>query len=336
MAMTKEEIEKRVSDSYEIPNQVLVTADKPMVTIRTSTYNHGPYIRQCIEGVLMQKTDFPYEYIIGEDFSSDETREIVMEYAEKYPDIIRVITADYNVGSKANGTRCIRASRGKYMAICEGDDYWTDPNKLEKQVALLEANPSSYMCVAETRIDDEMKDGEPTYLRGPSKEFLSFDDFNRRCYLHTTTYLIRGFAQIYEEWSNKIRMFDTCLLLICSDKGPVVYLPEVVSVYRKTGQGIHTSLSEGIQIQHSIGIRQDFLKHFKKKYRRRLVRQLAHLYFLRFTEMISSKEWKDWGKVLEQLLVFSLFHPLEMLWAGLIAAKRSTRPIRRMLIPKRS
>ena len=141
MILTTEEIEKRVSDSYELPNRVLDVIPEPMVTVRTSTYQHAPYIRECIEGVLEQKTTFPVEFIIGEDFSIDGTREIVFEYAEKYLDKIRVLTADYNVGAKANSTRCRRASRGKYMAICEGDDYWTDPLKLQKQVDFLEANP---------------------------------------------------------------------------------------------------------------------------------------------------------------------------------------------------
>lgn len=155
MSLSKQEIEKRVADSYEIPNRVLESAINPMVTIRTSTYNHGPYIRQCIEGVLMQKTDFPFEFIIGEDFSTDNTMEIVKEYAEKYPDVIRVITADYNVGSKANGTRCRRASRGEYMAICEGDDYWTDPQKLQKQVEHLRDKPEVVLVFHDVLSVDE-------------------------------------------------------------------------------------------------------------------------------------------------------------------------------------
>ena len=135
------EIQRKINDSYEIENNVLNAVPQPLVSIRTSAYNHGKYIRQCIEGILMQKTDFTFEYIIGEDFSKDDTREIVMEYAAKYPDIIRVVTADYNVGMKANGERCIMRCRGKYMALCEGDDYWTDPYKLQKQVSYLEEHP---------------------------------------------------------------------------------------------------------------------------------------------------------------------------------------------------
>lgn len=85
MILSSEEIEKRVADSYELPNEVLKEIPEPMVSIRTSTYNHGPYIKQCIEGVLMQKTSFPFEYIIGEDFSTDETREIVLNMQRNIP-----------------------------------------------------------------------------------------------------------------------------------------------------------------------------------------------------------------------------------------------------------
>jgi glycosyltransferase involved in cell wall biosynthesis len=135
-----EEIERRISDSYELSNKVLELIPEPLASIQTVTYNHGSYIKECIEGILMQKTTFPFEYIIGEDCSTDQTRSIVFDYAKKYPEKIRVITADYNVGANVNNHRITRASRGKYIAVCEGDDYWIDPYKLQKQVEVLEKN----------------------------------------------------------------------------------------------------------------------------------------------------------------------------------------------------
>jgi len=105
------------------------------------TYNHEPYITQAIEGVLMQKTDFPFELVIGEDCSTDGTRERVLAYQKKYPGIIRVITSKQNVGMKKNGRRTEQACNGKYIAFCEGDDYWHNPNKLQLQVNYLETHP---------------------------------------------------------------------------------------------------------------------------------------------------------------------------------------------------
>lgn len=118
-----------------------VLAKEPIVSVRMSTYNHEPYIAQAIEGVVTQETEYPFELIIGEDCSTDRTREIVFEYQKKYPDIIRVIAWDKNVGMRKNGRRAYMACRGKYIAICEGDDYWHHPGKLQKQIDFLENHP---------------------------------------------------------------------------------------------------------------------------------------------------------------------------------------------------
>lgn len=113
----------------------------PLVSVCIVTYNHELYINKAIEGVLQQRIAFPYEIVIGEDCSTDGTREIVFSYQKRYPDIIRVITSDNNVGMFNNGTRTERACRGKYIAWCEGDDYWHHPLKLQMQVDYLEAHP---------------------------------------------------------------------------------------------------------------------------------------------------------------------------------------------------
>lgn len=112
-----------------------------MVTIRCVTYNHEPYIRQCLEGFVMQKTTFRFEAIVHDDASTDGTANIIREYAEKYPNVIKPIFETENQYSKRNGSlRRIMDNhmRGKYIAMCEGDDYWVDPYKLQKQVEFLE------------------------------------------------------------------------------------------------------------------------------------------------------------------------------------------------------
>jgi glycosyltransferase involved in cell wall biosynthesis len=124
----------------EISDQAVLSRT-PLVSVHMITYNHEPYIAQAIKGVLQQKTDFQIELIIGEDRSTDRTREIVLEYQKRYPAIIRVITSEKNVGMHRNHRRVYAASRGKYIAYCEGDDYWHHPSKLQKQVDFLELNP---------------------------------------------------------------------------------------------------------------------------------------------------------------------------------------------------
>lgn len=118
----------------------------PLVSINCLTYNHIQYIRQCLDGFLMQKTDFKFEVLVHDDASTDGTADIIREYEAKYPDIIKPIYQTENQYKKGRGL-CIgydlqiKRARGKYIADCEGDDFWTDPLKLQKQVDFLEANP---------------------------------------------------------------------------------------------------------------------------------------------------------------------------------------------------
>ena len=143
-------IEYHTFKTDEIPCQEIsdqaVLSKNPLVSVKMITYNHEPYIAQAIEGVLMQETDFPIELIIGEDCSTDRTRGIVLDYQKKYPDIIRVITSQKNVRMQKNGLRTQKACRGKYIAYCEGDDYWHYPLKLQKQVNFLESNKKYSVC----------------------------------------------------------------------------------------------------------------------------------------------------------------------------------------------
>lgn len=250
MILSLEEIEKRVADSYELPNEVLKEVPEPIVTIRTSTYNHGLYIKQCIEGVLRQKTTFPFEYIIGEDFSTDETRKIVFEYAKKYPKIIRVITADYNVGSKANGQRCIRRSRGKYMAICEGDDYWIDPLKLQKQVDFLEANNEYGLIYGKVKVFVQKKQ-----KMSPSLFGSQFSSYEQLLLVNTIPTLTACFRTIYlseymkiEEMHNKM-LGDYSLWLHIASKSKLKFIDEVLGVYRKLESSASHSKSYSKQLR---------------------------------------------------------------------------------------
>ena len=103
--------------------------EQPKVSVRIVTYNHERFIGQAIDSVLMQTVNFPYEIVIGEDCSTDNTRRIVMDYRDRYPDKIRLLLHEQNVGQHANIMRTEAACRGRYMANLDGDDYWTDPCK---------------------------------------------------------------------------------------------------------------------------------------------------------------------------------------------------------------
>src|SRR5690606_29817302 len=118
--------------------------ESPIVSIICYAYNHEKYIKDALNGFVMQKTEFPFEIIIHDDASSDKTADIIREFEREYPHILKPIYQTINQYSIEKGkvTRiCYEAAKGKYIALCEGDDYWTDPLKLQKQVDFMESNP---------------------------------------------------------------------------------------------------------------------------------------------------------------------------------------------------
>lgn len=126
---------------------------KPLVSIWCLTYNFAPFIRQAMEGFLAQETDFPYEILIHDDFSTDDTVAVLREYQQKYPDKIRLLLEEANQGTK-HLHRFLDKVRGDYVAICEGDDYWTDPHKLQKQLGFLREHPEYAMAFTACDIEE--------------------------------------------------------------------------------------------------------------------------------------------------------------------------------------
>lgn len=155
-----EPIEVFTGDPMDIPCVETSDPEKlckhPLVSVHMITYNHEPYIRQAIEGVMMQKTDFEFELVIGEDCSQDKTREICFEYQKKYPDKVRVLWWHENLRALkhpagGNGQRNRAHCRGDFIAHCEGDDYWIDPLKLQKQVDVMRRYPNVGLCYTDVR-----------------------------------------------------------------------------------------------------------------------------------------------------------------------------------------
>ena len=139
--------------------------DKPLkVSVFMMTYNHETFIGQAIESVLAQETPFDWELVVGEDCSTDGTRAVVQEYCARFPDKIRLLPGDRRIGQMPNFARTIKACRGEYIAKLEGDDYWTDPKKMEKQVQFLDAHPDTVLHYMNAVAFD---DGHPRCIRLP-------------------------------------------------------------------------------------------------------------------------------------------------------------------------
>jgi len=213
--------------------------DSPLLSVHIITYNQERYIAQAIEGALRQKTDFAYEIIIGEDCSTDNTRDIVFEYRKKYPEVIRVIASEQNVGPAANSLRVREACRGKYTAICDGDDYWTDPSKLQKQVAFLEANPEYSICCHDV---DVVNDGVPKddhkYVEFRDNTF-SFDDAVRGHFIPTLSVVCRReLLDTLPEWVSECVSGDIPMELWLLDSGLGYYIHETMGVKRDNPGGV--------------------------------------------------------------------------------------------------
>lgn len=231
-----------------------------MVSIRCITYNHEPYIRQCLEGFVMQKTNFKFEAIVHDDASTDHTADIIREYAAKYPDIIKPIYETENQYSKYDGSirRILDAAcTGKYIAMCEGDDYWIDPLKLQKQVDFLEASPEYGLCHTDFTIQDESGKNEKKKKRiYPSGDVLLNILGKKGSYIiGTCTALYR--KSIYDEipklWCEKnFKMGDAPLWIELSRKTKVKYLSNSTAVYRR--------LSSSASHSSDINKRVEFIK----------------------------------------------------------------------------
>jgi glycosyltransferase involved in cell wall biosynthesis len=209
----------------------------PIVSISCITYNHENFIRDAIEGFLMQRTTFPVEILIHDDASTDKTAEIVREYEKKYPQLIKPIYQTENQYSKGIGvstTFQFPRAHGKYIALCEGDDYWTDPLKLQKQVDFLEENPDcSLVC---HNISDKVDD--ILYPRPIVKEnrYLTNEEIILARGMMTST-LSLGFRKKYVEylpkWVVTSPVGDIPLVLYIMTQGNVFCFRDIMGVYRK-------------------------------------------------------------------------------------------------------
>ena len=199
------------------------------------TYNHENFIATAIESVLMQKTDFAFRLIIGEDCSTDRTSDIVQEYARNYPDKITYYLNETNLGIKRNAEQIYIACTAKYMAILEGDDYWTDPLKLQKQVDFLEANSDYSLCFHDAIILWEDKAHPPKYFcSSDPKETSTIENVIEKWFIPSASMVLRKeYITPLPEWFKDIYNGDYALHLLLADKGKIGYIDEVMSVYRK-------------------------------------------------------------------------------------------------------
>ncbi len=219
-------------------------ADKPLVSVACITYNHEKYIEDAIEGFLVQETDFPFEILIHDDASTDNTANIVREYAEKYPNIIKPIFQKENQYSKGKKIFPIvtHLCAGDYIAICEGDDYWTDPKKLQTQVVFLEENPDYVITYTAVKAFDENGVIE-TYVGGALND-LSEKQLKRASPINTLTTCFRNVINEYPPEFSIAKIGDLTTWSFLGAHGKGKFISEIKpSAYRVHDGGIFSKQS---------------------------------------------------------------------------------------------
>jgi len=271
----------------------------PLVSVKMITYNHEPYIRQAIDCVLAQKTNFPFELVIGEDCSTDGTREIVFDYAKRYPNIIRVITSKQNVGMKKNGKRTFEACRGEYIAFCEGDDYWQRDDKLQIQVDYFNKQPECGLVYSDFDVLTNMLYKKSHIYNSEFSATISpnlTDIISKKTDIRTCTVLIKKNLMNkiidkdpYLHQGENFLMGDTQMWAEVSLLSKIGFINESLSTYRLLEESATRSKNRVKSLKFSISDAEMHLylcnKHklsdtFKKRYETNWRRSSLHLAFI--------------------------------------------------------
>ena len=217
---------------------------RPFVSVCMITYNHERVISQAIEGVLMQQAGFAFELVVGEDCSTDSTRRICEEYAQKYSEVISLLPSEKNLGIVTNFIRTLQACKGKYIALCEGDDFWTDPGKLHKQITFLEKNHDYAMVCTDYNTFNIVNSHEVQgFLKSKynltCETDITFEDYIfNRYYIRTLTVTFRSeilklyFNQVERSISMNPMVGDLPLWLFILTRFKVKYWPMSTGTYR--------------------------------------------------------------------------------------------------------
>lgn len=262
-------------------NNKLVNQVSPLVSVTVATYQHVNYIKQCLDGILMQKTSFPYEIIIGEDGSVDGTQDICKEYAEKYPDKIRLFIRDRRLSqfvaengevTRFNGIWNRMSARGKYIAWCEGDDYWIDPLKLQKQVDFMESHPEYGLVYGRAKVFYQNRNEYGKNLVGSSCS--NMDDLLIANRIVTLTTCFR--RTLYLDYVSEIlpflgrkKMGDYPLWLYLAYRSKLYFFSEPMGVYRileKSASHNKDAKKDAEFVLSSYSIKKMFAEKYGKAY----------------------------------------------------------------------
>jgi hypothetical protein len=226
----------------------------PVVSVAMRTYEHAPYVAQAIESVLLQEAPFEFELVIGEDHSADGTREIVERYAERHPERVRAVLPTENVGHGEILRRVIDATRGRFIAYLDGDDYWTSGAKLRRQVEHLEAHEERASCFHDASLVYDAA-GTPSGVTTPALAESSFalEDILTECFVPSPAMMFRReIVAELPDWAFDSAWIDWLIHIRCAEHGPIGYIPEPLAAYRVHEGGMFSALDRISQIEEDL------------------------------------------------------------------------------------
>ncbi len=226
-----------------------------LVSVCMITYNHEKFIAEAIEGVLMQETSFEYELIIANDNSPDNTYVVVKKYIDSHPKGYRIkyFKHEKNIGMMPNALFVLDKCKGTYIANCEGDDYWTDTYKLQKQVDFLEANPDFSICSTNAYMIYEQNSfqidfNNVIFDKSVKSHEIYGNQFLKGNCITTLTTVYRNNIKLYPEWLHKVPIGDWCLHILNSQYGRIWFMEDITAVYRTHSGGVFSQKSQKQQL----------------------------------------------------------------------------------------
>ncbi|MEI6853272.1 MAG: glycosyltransferase [Bacteroidota bacterium] len=251
----------------------------PILSICMITYNHEQFILKAMEGILMQETDFEYEFIISNDHSTDKTHEIIQDFLKTQPKVanIHYFHHELNLGMMENFMFALKKCQGKYIALCEGDDYWIDTLKLQRQVDFLEKNPEYSMCFHNSEvININGIKVEKLFCNYNTSVFYG-EDLLKRWLMPTASVVYRNIEDIdFPVYFNNSTHGDLALFLYAVQNKKIKYIDSVMSVYRLNSNSVTINKFNGIaHNEKHIEQCKQMLDYFKPKYLRLLKSRIA-------------------------------------------------------------
>ncbi|MFZ4454890.1 MAG: glycosyltransferase [Bacteroidales bacterium] len=235
---------------------------KPAVSVLMIAYNREDYIEEAILSILRQKTSFPFEIIIAEDCSTDQTLAICKRYKEQYPNQIHLIANEQNLGLQRNYIQAYIAAKGKYVAICDPDDYWISSRKLQLQFDFSEKNLDYTLCFHRV-LNYYAKDGSKSLSNGGQKRVTGLEDLSKANYISNVSVFFRnGVFELPEGLEQRVNC-DYVFHMLCAQKGKIYYSPKVMAVYRKHDTGIFSGENQEKAMRESAAVRQFLIDLFE-------------------------------------------------------------------------